>query len=229
MWDLKTIIKDYFRTKSFQEFINNRFYDNNRAVLSIEIFKTISTESEIFYMDKMIETVEQVVNDYKYDDLRKTDIVLDIGACIGAFSIKIHNHVNHVYAVEPMLTEKIIKNIHLNNAQNITVLNSALGNGILNIRYNNYTKNILGVSLTKLLQMCGDHVDFLKCDCEGGEWCITPEELQNIRRIEMEVHNLDGKHDFNDYLKMLKVAGFEYTNNIYNDTVMIVHASRYRV
>lgn len=227
MWDLKTIIKDYLRTKSFQEFINNRFNDNNRAVLSIDVFKTISTESEIFYMDKMVETVEQVVKDYKYDDLRKTDIVLDIGACIGAFSLKIHNNVNHVYSVEPMLTDKIIKNIHLNNAQNITVFNSALGNGILNLRYNNYTKNVLGISLTKLLQMCGENVDFLKCDCEGGEWCITPEELKNIRRIEMEVHNLDGKHDFKDYLNMLKIAGFVCTNTIYNDTVMIIHASRY--
>jgi hypothetical protein len=28
----------------------------------------------------------------------------------------------------------------------------------------------------------------LKCDCEGGEWLIQPEELAGIRRIEMELH-----------------------------------------
>jgi hypothetical protein len=30
--------------------------------------------------------------------------------------------------------------------------------------------------------------DFLKCDCEGGEWQIRPGDLAGIRRIEMELH-----------------------------------------
>jgi hypothetical protein len=34
----------------------------------------------------------------------------------------------------------------------------------------------------------GGGCDFLKCDCEGAEWLINPCELQNVRRIEMEIH-----------------------------------------
>jgi hypothetical protein len=30
--------------------------------------------------------------------------------------------------------------------------------------------------------------DFLKCDCEGGEWLMNPEDLAGIRRLEMELH-----------------------------------------
>ncbi|HMV50520.1 MAG TPA: hypothetical protein PKD31_22460, partial [Blastocatellia bacterium] len=30
--------------------------------------------------------------------------------------------------------------------------------------------------------------DFLKCDCEGAEWQIDPDDLAGIRRIEMELH-----------------------------------------
>ena len=28
----------------------------------------------------------------------------------------------------------------------------------------------------------------MKCDCEGAEWLIDPEDLAGIRRIEMELH-----------------------------------------
>ena len=29
---------------------------------------------------------------------------------------------------------------------------------------------------------------YLKCDCEGAEWLIRPCELEDVRRIEMEIH-----------------------------------------
>ena len=28
----------------------------------------------------------------------------------------------------------------------------------------------------------------MKCDCEGAEWSIRPEDLDGVRRIEMELH-----------------------------------------
>lgn len=234
MIDIQCIVNDFLKCKTFQEFINNRFNDSNKVVLDRRIFKIVGTESGLFYIDDMVYTIEEVANDYIFDDIRKTDIVLDIGACIGAFSLKIYKNVNQVYAVEPILNGRITKNIQLNNAQNVTVLNSSLGNGILNLNWQGYTKSILGSSLTDLIQMCGGHVDFLKCDCEGGEWAIKPEELKNIRRIEMEVHKCRGRHDFDDFLKILDLAGFKYTINIkyirnINEELMLVHAKNQRI
>ena len=62
-------------------------------------------------------------------------------------------------------------------------------------------KTLVGSSLTELINLCGGHVDFLKCDCEGGEWCVTKEELKNIRRIEMELHCIDN-HTHEEYLNI---------------------------
>ena len=42
-------------------------------------------------------------------------------------------------------------------------------------------------TLRQIIGMAGG-CDFLKCDCEGGEWLMRPEDLGGIRRIEMELH-----------------------------------------
>jgi hypothetical protein len=42
-------------------------------------------------------------------------------------------------------------------------------------------------SLRQILIIAGG-CDFLKCDCEGAEWQIQPEDLAGVRRIEMELH-----------------------------------------
>lgn len=55
--------------------------------------------------------------------------------------------------------------------------------------------------------MCGG-CDFLKIDCEGGEWEIEAEELKGIRRIEMEVHKI--RYPLTLMEERLKQAGFDY-------------------
>ena len=46
-------------------------------------------------------------------------------------------------------------------------------------------------SFAKLIDLCGGHVDFLKCDCEGAEQFIPPPELKKIPKIEIELHDLN--------------------------------------
>ena len=170
-------------------------------------------------------TIEEVFKEYKFNDIREDDIVLDIGANVGGFSLFISKMVKHVYSVEPFITTTLNENINLNNLNNITVFDEALGIGDVEVVWGPPPyKSVKGKSLSELIALCGGHVDILKCDCEGGEWCITSDELKNIRRIEMEVHNLSGNHNFNDYFKKLDQAGFEYTYNIYKETDMLVHA-----
>jgi len=169
-------------------------------------------------------TIEQIFDDYKFNDVREDDIVLDIGANVGGFSLFISKMVKKVYAVEPIVTDILRENISMNKIDNITVLDKCLGKGKIEILWLEEKKEMTGTSLSELIKLCGGKVDFLKCDCEGGEWSITPDELKNIRRIEMEVHYLDGKYDVNNYLKILDEAGFKYTYKI--GTEMIVHATK---
>lgn len=230
MWNLSYLIKDYFESKTFQEFINNRFRDDTKLVVSInafkDVFKIINTDYAQFYFDDMFPSIEEVEHYYDYSDIRPSDIVLDIGACIGGFSLKLRDKVSHIYAVEPLFIDKLIRNIKLNNAKNITVLNCGLGNKDSEIGFGSCTERMVHcLSLSEIIKSCGGHVDFLKMDCEGGEWSILPEELKGIRRIKMEVHGTN-EHDIKSYLKILDNAGFKYKYKVYNSVLMMVHAHR---
>lgn len=140
--------------------------------------------------------IEETRLDYDWSDLQPDDIVLDIGANIGGFTIGAALKAKHVYAVEPIFYKELEVNVKLNNLKNVTILTSALGSGeSVNLSFNKIErKNIPTHSLIQIISMIeskslGTHkVSFIKCDCEGGEWFIQPEELKGIRRIELELH-----------------------------------------
>jgi len=162
--------------------------------------------------------------EYHFDDIQKTDIILDIGASIGGFPLFISKFTKQIYAVEPLWTDLLQKNVQLNNIKNITVIDRALGSGTINIHYNK-KRTMIGSSLKEIIDLCGGHIDFLKCDCEGGEWTIKPEELKGIRRIEMELHDID-KHNSSAFLDMLSKAGFIYESTYSYGNRMHIHARR---
>lgn len=59
--------------------------------------------------------------------------------------------------------------VSLNKAGNITVLDEALGKGMLEIPWVGCKpRQIMGKSLGELIKVCGGHVDFLKMDCEDS-------------------------------------------------------------
>jgi len=160
---------------------------------------------------KDLMSVLQVQSDYQFDDIKEEDIVIDIGANIGGFSIPASRVSKHVYAVEPITVEELRKNIAMNN-RNITVLETALGNGQPEeIRWRTQHKPVLTMTLSEIKKRCGG-CDFLKVDCEGGEWAIRPWELEGTRRIEMEVHTskwlVPRKRLMMKMEKRLKEAGF---------------------
>ena len=127
------------------------------------------------------------VPEYRFSDIRKDDIVVDIGANVGAFCIRAAYYSDFVYAVEPLTQEILKKNIRLNGVS-VTVLDCALGCGnVTGITWDGVSRNMQTVTLKTLIGMTGG-CDFLKCDCEGAEWLIDPHDLAGIRRIEMELH-----------------------------------------
>ena len=225
MWDIKTILKDLYHTRDLQQFINHRFRDDSKIILSKEFIKTVTSDYAAFFLDDMVHTIEEVP-EYSLEDLRPTDNVLDIGACIGAFTLKVCKNAGHVYAVEPIMTEQLRKNIELNSIKNITVFDCALGEEESNINWAGRSKKTKCLSLSEIIKQCGGHIDFLKSDCEGGEWFIKPYELQGIRRIEIEIHRYNKNQEFKDFENLLKAASFNYEIKKLSDKTIIIHAKR---
>ncbi len=211
-------------TNSIVDYIKMENLKAENVILPRKIFKTASTDYATFYLDNNIFSIEEVMTDYKFDDVRPSDIVLDIGSNIGGFCLSVYKKVSRVYAVEPLYIGTLSRNIELNCAKNIELIPCALGSGEMNISYNGQSTKALGLSLGSIINLCGGHIDFLKCDCEGGEWSITLPEIMNIRRIEAEIHNLDGSHNFRDFEKLLVSAGFDYTKTYRKDIVMLISA-----
>lgn len=201
----------------------NKLKEDN-LVLPKSIFKIAGTDNAIFHIDDNAFTIKQAMTEYNFDDLRPTDNVLDIGACIGAFSLNVCNRVNHVYAIEPLMTDYLIRNIILNDAKNITVLDYALGSGKTTLSWNHTTKTIHALSLEDIIKLCNTHIDFIKCDAEGAEWCISLSEIFNIRRIEVEVHNFTGLYKFKDFENLLNSSGFDYISRIRDGKTMLISA-----
>jgi hypothetical protein len=127
------------------------------------------------------------VPEYRFDDIQPDDRVIDIGANVGAFSIRASRFSPHIVAVEPVTSHLLQENILLNGVP-VRVIEAALGcgkpekiiwddTGVISPTY----------PLRRIIDMAGG-CDFLKCDCEGAEWYILPEDLAGVRRIEMELH-----------------------------------------
>ena len=127
------------------------------------------------------------VPEYWMNDIRKEDRVLDIGANIGAFSIRAAKISRRVTAVEPVTADLLEKNISLNRV-NVRVIRGGLGDGSPSeIEWDGVYSAVPTFRLRDLVRISGG-CDFLKCDCEGAEWKISPGDFKGIRRIEMELH-----------------------------------------
>src|SRR5262249_47317322 len=137
------------------------------------------------------------------------DRVLDIGANVGAFTLLAARAApqGRICAVEPETGNFALlqQNVALNRAQNVDLLQAAVGasegralvssGGILSSTVTdsgNAGQTVPQVTLASLVARLGE-VDLLKMDCEGAEFDIffsTPlPVLRKIRRITMEYHN----------------------------------------
>jgi hypothetical protein len=135
----------------------------------------------------------QVLKEYRFSDLGKDDLVIDIGANIGVFSILATRQGAQVLAVEPVVSDELRRNIRLNRIKHIRVLECALGDGEeKEITWEGQTRRVPSLTLSQIIDEMGG-CTFLKVDCEGSEWYIDPEKLHGIRRIEMELHRM-GEH-----------------------------------
>jgi FkbM family methyltransferase len=175
-------------------------------------------------------------------EIEKNDVVIDIGAHVGYFTLYAAKRAQTgmVISFEPTKESfSVLKNnVKINNFQNIFINNLAVANisesrtffvdkkyGISNTFYESNTgleKEI--VQTTTLDEIYGkynlENIDFLKMDCEGAEFEIilntSTEILKKIKKISMEIHEDMVPHKVEELISKLSKNGF--TINIKNST-----------
>ncbi|HLN03132.1 MAG TPA: FkbM family methyltransferase [Bryobacteraceae bacterium] len=154
-------------------------------------------------------------------------IVLDVGANIGAFTLRAARTANLVYAIEPVQSncEMLIQNCDLNRVSNVRPVRLAISgeNGEAEMSTNGVTSSLhwrepgtaAEMVHTQTLERFLDansikHVDFLKMDCEGAEWDILRDMrvFSRISHVEMEYHVFNRSQIPSELADRLRAAGF---------------------
>ncbi len=168
--------------------------------------------STLTYED--IVTIErEIIHEKVYrfwNDVKEGDVVLDIGASVGAYTISILDQKpKKVYCVEP--SKRLLKVLSKNCSEKVfdysenplTYINSAIvGDEIDKINIFGGDEEFTGITFKNMIEKYSiNYVDYMKVDCEGGEYSIFTEEnmdflLNNVKFIAMEVHlNYQGCRD----------------------------------
>lgn len=167
-------------------------------------------------------------------EINENDIVIDIGAHIGVFTIYASQFCEKgkILCYEP-LTENfqiLIENIKSNKIKNIKAKNTAVTDKPKRAKfYSSNTdfaagsllkksKNYFEVNTTSIPEIFNENslkcCNILKLDCEGAEYEILlnlkKEFFQKIEKICMEYHNLKTiPYDENDLVKKLEMFNFK--------------------
>jgi FkbM family methyltransferase len=194
---IHSFLKDHVTIWLIHKYYGLTYYPFNtkEVLLGFSVIdKIIMKDGSIFMAtENSQDSISQSYEDYHFSDISPDDVILDIGANVGGVSIQLAKKGKMVYSVEPIFTDELNENIKLNNLTNINVLPFALGEkkgSEISLQFAKGKKDRVQVaSFKEIINICGGHIDFLKCDCEGGELFIPFEELIKIPKIEMELHD----------------------------------------
>lgn len=151
--------------------------------------------------------------DFLRDFLHESDVVADVGANIGAYSVVVSSRVKRVYAVEPNREtfRFLLRNIRLNNCANVIPVNAAVSDrvGLAHLDGKGESAHLGStgaVVRTTTLERIGKDITVLKLDVEGAELLALRRLslLRDVRLIAVETHgNLD------QVTKVLADRGFQ--------------------
>ena len=209
------IAKNIFAVKTFyylKSLLKEKHITVNGDILYLDKFDSLSLSLNGYY--------EQKERDLIKNHIKPTDIIIDIGANIGYYTIFFSRIAALVYAFEPDPTNYslLIKNIQANKITNVIAEQKAVSNnnGVAyleldkfntagNYITNKNTKTAIPVNMIKL----DDYIqkaDFIKMDIEGAETLA----LMGMKRI-LENPNLKMLIEYNPLgLKNFGVDPLEY-------------------
>jgi len=144
------------------------------------------------------------------------DVVVDVGACVGFFTCAaLDKGASRVYAIEPNeeLLQLVMKNSfgYIKNQPICPVIpiHAAMGNDIKHVKHVYDDGNDFPMIAFRdfLHQQNLLHIDFMKVDCEGGEYSFLNGEnsawiFDNVDRMAIEIHlraTQTGKQDFIEF------------------------------
>ncbi len=205
---------NWFGSRDLMTACNRAGNTSDYVVINRKLFPyVISKTGEVYTIHPDLITYKESLEQYDISDLREDDVVLDLGANIGAFSLMCAKKgCCQIFAVEPILYNTLVKNILLNNLSiegyldegTVIPLKMALGDGRpIELLWDN-KRHRVDTYTFKMFLILESKPTFLKCDVEGAEWYIHPNELKGFRRIEIELHINDPREWKEDFVALCK-------------------------
>lgn len=238
MWDIKFLIRDLLRQPSFQAFINARYKDDNRIIMDKDAVMWFVRQVTGVDLDIGHYASGDDILDYRFHEIRNDDVVLDIGAGAGLFSMLAARIARKVYYIEPLIGDIASENIRKSGLQDkIQALPFAFGgNGTCVCNFWGYNSVVESHDLAYILDIVPD-ITVVKSDCEGGEWggFLSCKDFKSVRKIDMEyhIHAGDGDIKLNELELLLNTHGFSI--NCSRDGASktfgytgLIHAVRYK-
>jgi FkbM family methyltransferase len=234
-------IKSYFRNKIYNNLANIRLEKKiiEKVVNSKEIIENLGNKNtenkdiKIIFKDdykiicpiKNLEAVmETCVNeDYtgKFYEIKKGDVIFDLGANVGSFSIYAAKKGAKVVAFEPdpFNIKYISKNIEINNLKeriivytdavtekigtiNLSISDNHACGSIINTINTTSSIEVKTTTINKVIEELDiNKIDLFKIDVEGAEYVIlpsiSPENYKKIKNIIGEFHLFKTKKELN--------------------------------
>lgn len=198
-----------------REYTNLLYYDPNFVNIDIRKYDVIEVDGCKFWVNDQVGSTQRVKGNPWFGKVRSTDVVVDVGANIGAITIPLAKIAKKVYAVEPLFYKALEENIKLNRLENVEIIRFGIGSKREKlIKFGPKSAMVSIVTFGELKRQIGEQIDFLKMDCEGAEWEMEPSELKGIRELRMEFHIQRGrvkecKRKYKEYLDWMESEGYE--------------------
>ena len=216
----------------------------NKIMNKEEVIKTENNLNEfdwgkgsVWYVDAAVKEIFEDNTYERFFEVEEGDVVVDLGASLGPFTYSIlTKKPKQCYVVEPLSYQ--IGVLHKNvGRDNVKIIQGAITDKKkIDISWDYITESVPTFTFREFLDENGiDKIDFLKCDCEGGEYDVFQpsniEFLKTIPKIVTEFHMRDDENfhkckfrwfrdnilpKFNNY-QVFSVDGVDIKWDLWND------------
>jgi autotransporter strand-loop-strand O-heptosyltransferase len=147
-----------------------------------------------WYVDAAVKEIFEDNTYERFFEVEEGDVVVDLGASLGPFTYKIlPKNPKQCYVVEPLSYQ--IDVLHRNvGRENVKIIQGAITDKKkIEISWDHITESVPTFTFKEFLDENNiKHIDFLKCDCEGGEYDVFQQSniefLKTIPKIVTEFH-----------------------------------------